>query len=373
MKSKNRAKRGFTLVEVMVVCFLTAGLVALVGYMVIAGLRAQEFECSVRHAQTAIRPAMDRMVDDMRVASNVTSATQKSPFGLLGQISTSPSGVVIPSSYADDNDEKTTLYGVRTIDVGSKTGGKDTSRKVSFSVDNTIFTRLSDETGHKGQTTLSASSSIDNFVYVRWEVPYEAPYEVTRKVYNTNGGQCWNLSNETFTDERNQQIYAPAWRFRLSGLTDSMLADREPAGATLQEGQYTVASLLPEVAGGSRTAKPTYGKSGSFVTTNATMHFVVSHPAYRGHGGGGSTIATTDSIEPIYYTSYDRSLFRIDFYALVHKDGDTELKDWNVDQNVNSSMIARKFLTGEYPSGSFGKSPVTQLEISTQVRVQNRE
>lgn len=386
MRNIKHFKRGFTLVELMVVCFLLALVIGVAGYMVMSGIKAQIFERSVRNAQTTIRLAMDRMADDMRLATNVTSATNHASnnFNFTGGVSTCPSGVIVPSSYGGSERGTDTLTGMRADDQTS-----NRNQAVNFSVDRTVFTRLRDSSEHLGTTSLSSASSIDNFVYVVWEVPYATPFEVTRKVYRTEGNIGWDGSQmHTFSDERGLNVWAPLWSFSLDKMTSqrggSLLLNINLDDTTESDnrGDFTVASLISEDMRKSfknDAIRATHseggaGRGGDFIATNATMHFVVSHAAYRGHSGGGGSFNLGDSVEPVYYTKFDRHLYRIDFYALVHKDGDGVYNDVGRNQNTSDSMIAYRFLQGQYKSGDLNRQvPVTQLEISTQVRVSNRD
>lgn len=379
-KLRRGCKRGFTLVELMVACFLLGGLVAVAGYMIYSGLQAQVFERSVRNAQTVIRTTMDRMADDMRLASNVTSSTTYAgySFNFGGRVYTSPSGVLVPSSYGEGLQGDETFIATRTADEGK---GDKQSQKVSFTVDRTAFTRLRDDQEHYKSATLSSAASIDNFVYVIWEVPAERPFEITRKVYRTEGNIGWDKSalRDDFEDERGLTVEAPWWTFSIDNMTTQRGGSLAYGGGNgvLNAEDFIAGSLLPEevaknVEAGKVEGKESRGRGGDFVATNATMHFVVSHPAYRGHSSGGGSFNLGDSIEPVYYTAFDRGLFRIDFYALVHKDGDRSGYPDLDNQRSRNSLIAQKFLTGKYPD-SLTKARVTQLEISTQVRVQNRD
>ena len=148
MMSRSR-KRGFTILELLVAATLFISLTAMAAYWIVSGLRAQEFDKSVRDAQTVCRDVLTRLTAEMRTA---TTLPVVSVVG-TGQM---PSGVLYPDP-----------YGTVTSSFGGIYTLGSTEADGHFADNRVIFARPA--------TTTAGGyfdpSDLNSYVYVEWMIP----------------------------------------------------------------------------------------------------------------------------------------------------------------------------------------------------------
>ena len=141
-------RRGFTLPELLITSALFITLAAMASYGVLLGLRAQEFDRSVRESQLVARDVLNRLVDEMRTATAL-------PVVGLGTNQV-PSGVLHPDSYGAGSPFTGTLYASGTTASGSY-----------FVKNRVIFSRP----GTESAGTSFNPSNLSDYVYVEWLIP----------------------------------------------------------------------------------------------------------------------------------------------------------------------------------------------------------
>ena len=312
----NKRSFGFTLIELL---FASALLVTFLGgcaYMVMSAIHSQEFERSVRNAQDVTRNSMNRMADELRTACVVPSAGTSS-LGFVGSSNT-PSGVLFPDSYAKS----------LTSDFGTayeQNKGTYDGKAVCRSHNRLIFTRA-----NSSSSTFDASD-ISKYVYVDWVIPQSHPDRVWRRVLKIGGvGKCGHSASMKKVNGKS----SPVWSIVPSYFDLNSTANLVNFGsASASEKDWLVGCINPDMDNQKRD------KGGSLVTNRSTIEFYVSHPAYRKPGSAAG--ASTVEYESMYYTSYDRQAFTIEFKTVVFN---------------------------PYKKGEQGK---TKIDLSTQVRLQS--
>ncbi|MCR4783647.1 MAG: hypothetical protein K6A35_03910 [bacterium] len=225
-------------------------------------MRAQELDRSVRAAQEITRTALDRLVDEMRLACPVST-------GSSGDVT--PSGVLYPDSYKSSTSVSTHA---------------SSSNKV-------VFTRMKSQ----GDAGING-----NYVFVTWYVPStnDAIYRVVSN-YDSTGSA---LTKTDITDRI-------AGNFYKYSINPSNFPPAAPAGTTRSESDIMVASFSPD-----RGVK---GKNGPFSRFSAKTQFTVSHS--KAPTRTNSTAISGDYADPVYYTYYDRNSFNVKFTTTVEKKG----------------------------------------------------
>ena len=261
MMSKRRFT-GFTLIETIIACGLLSGLVVALVLIVSKSIRAQELDRSVRAAQEITRTALDRLVDEMRLACPVST-------GSFGDVT--PSGVLYPDSYKSST----------------------TVSKHASSSDKVVFTRMKSQ----GDAGING-----NYVFVTWYVPStkDAIYRVVSD-YDATGSVL----------EKSDIKNRVAGNFYKYSINPNSFPPSAPAGTTRDESDIMVASFSPD-----RGAK---GKNGPFNRFSARTSFTVSHK--KAPTRTNSTAIDSQYVDPVYYTYYDRNSFNIKFTTTVEKEG----------------------------------------------------
>lgn len=307
MNVKLRRNQGFTLFETLVAAGLLSVLLVILVSLIISTMRAQEFERSVRTAAASTRDAMNRMADELRLASILPSAG--SSLGFVGA-SNVPSGVVLPDSYDSSI-------------VMDKNVKKTTGDKGECYLDNRlIFVRPkmgASMSGKDGASYAFDPSDVRDYVYVEWMVPDATPDRVWRRVYNINNGtKCGHKAVEkTLPIDSARSMTAVIWMFNSTYFSDaSNRVKSQGASSGNDESDWLVMSLNPgNTSSDSFKDKKISDTSsgGAFTRNKATVTFRVSHPIYKNP-------SNNTNIEPLYYTTYNRNLFKIKFSTRVYKD-----------------------------------------------------
>ncbi|MGM9992571.1 MAG: type II secretion system protein J [Candidatus Bruticola sp.] len=304
-RAKFKAKSGFTLIEVLVGAALLSMMIGFIAYMIISSLRAQEFERSVRNATAATREALDRMASELRLATPLPAISSGSSLSFVGT-NTLPSGVLLPDSY-NVSYNACSGFNVKNSVVEGDTGGQ----VMSWVKNRLIFTRPKLEAN--GMTTSSTynydSSKIDSYCYVEWMVPDATPDRLYRRVYPISnlkfGHRPVTRTGITIDGTASRTVSGVIWTLDKSffGNTANIFSS---SGTSGNEADWLVVTLNED-------SKVTNNndKQVAFTRGNSTMSFIVSHPKSTNSSGG--------TVDPLYYTTYNRNLFNIKFTTLVAK------------------------------------------------------
>lgn len=249
---------GFTLIETIIACGLLSGLVVALVLIVSKSIRAQELDRSVRAAQEITRTALDRLVDEMRLACPVSAGTS-------GDVT--PSGVLYPDSY--------------------KSSASDAH---ASSTNKVVFTRM------KSQGDVGVNG---NYVFVTWYVP--SSHDAVYRVVSNYDSTVSSFSKEAVTGR-------VAGNFYKYSIDPSIF----PPSGTRSESDIMVASFSP--------SRGTGGKSGPFNRYCATTSFTVSHDKAPVRTASDA-LSKMDYVDPVYYTYYDRNSFNVKFTTTVNKAG----------------------------------------------------
>lgn len=314
--SRLKKRSGFTLIEVLLGAGLLAAMVAFIAYLLISSLRAQEFERSVRTATTATREAMNRMADELRlaVALPAVGATEISFMGA----NTLPSGVLLPDS-----------YGTKVGEVYSGSGEgysvtKTTGTNGICSIDNhLIFTRPRTEAGMSNADAAGYQfnpTQLSNYVYVEWIVPRATPDRLWRRVYTITDGAVGDSRGHSARTQTGidiglgRRVDGVIWVLNTNFFTSTRAFNPSGAGSN-DESNWLVCALNSDTTSSNfsdgKLKDDSKGRGEAFVRSKATMKFTVSHPMIiNSHGG---------NVDPLYYTTYNRNLFRVSFETTVYK------------------------------------------------------
>lgn len=311
-----KKRSGFTLIEVLVGAGLLAAMVAFIAYLLISSLRAQEFERSVRTATTATREAMNRMADELRLAAALP-AVGATGVSFMGA-NTLPSGVLLPDSYGTN---------VGSVYSGSGEGysvTKTTGTNGICSIDNhLIFTRPRTEAGMSNANAAGYQfnpTQLSHYVYVEWIVPRATPDRLWRRIYVITDGATGNDIGHYAETRRGidiglgRQVDGVVWGLNANFFTPEKAFRPSGAGSN-DESNWLVCALNSGTTSsnfsGGELRDSSKGRGEAFVRSKAAMRFTVSHPIIVSSNGG--------SIDPLYYTTYNRNLFRILFETTVYK------------------------------------------------------
>ncbi|MGM9997898.1 MAG: type II secretion system protein J [Candidatus Bruticola sp.] len=302
---KPKLKSGFTLIEVLVGAGLFAIMVGLIAYMIIASLRAQEFERSVRNATTATREAMDRMADELRLATPLPAVASTAGLTFVGT-NTLPSGVLLPDSY-NSSYNACSGFNVQNSAVEGDTGGQ----VMSWVKNRLIFTRPKLEAN--GMTTSTSynydSSQIDSYCYVEWMVPDATPDRLYRRVYPISslkyGHKPVTRTGIVIDGTANRVVSGVIWTLDKSFFSNTANIFSS-SGTKGNESDWLVVTLNEDSSKTDSTKKDV-----AFSRGNSTMSFIVAHPKSTNSSGG--------TVDPLYYTSFNRHLFNIRFTTKVSK------------------------------------------------------
>ncbi len=313
--SKLKKMSGFTLIEVLVGAGLLAVLVAFISYLLISSLRAQEFERSVRTATVATREAMNRMADELRLATALP-AVGATGVSFMGA-NTLPSGVLLPDSYG------TKLGSVYSSSDSGYSVSKTTGTNGKCSISNhLIFTRpmlgISMSNAAQSSSYQFNPSQLSNYVYVEWIVPESTPDRLWRRVYTIQDGATGNNIGHRARTQKSINIGlgrivdGVVWVLNTGYFTTSHVFC--PQGSRQNdESNWVVCALNSDTNSSdfSNGELKNESRGEAFVRSKATMKFTVSHPIIvNSHGG---------DVDPLYYTTYNRNLFNIAFETTVHK------------------------------------------------------
>ena len=315
-----KKRSGFTLIEVLVGAGLLAAMVAFIAYLLISSLRAQEFERSVRTATTATREAMNRMADELRLAVALPAVgtlpdknNSADAVGFMGA-NTLPSGVLLPDSYGTN---------VGSVYSGSGEYSVEKSRETCRSVNRLIFTRPRTEAGMSNANARSYQfnpTQLSNYVYVEWIVPRATPDRLWRRVYTITDGAVGDYRGHSARTQTGidiglgRRVIGVIWVLNTNFFTSRRAFNPSGAGSN-DESNWLVCALNSGTTSsnfsGGELKDDSKGRGEAFVRSKATMKFTVSHPIIvNSHGG---------NVDPLYYTTYNRNLFRILFETTVYK------------------------------------------------------
>lgn len=318
-----KKRSGFTLIEVLVGAGLLAAMVAFIAYLLISSLRAQEFERSVRTATTATREAMNRMADELRLAVALPAVgtlpddnNSKYAVGFMGA-NTLPSGVLLPDSYGTNVGSVYSGSGEYPVTKTPGTNG------ICSSDDRLIFTRPRTEAGMSNANARSYQfnpTQLSNYVYVEWIVPRATPDRLWRRVYTiTDGAVGDNRGHSARTQDGiniglGRKVSGVIWVLNTNFFTSRRAFNPSGVGSN-DESNWLVCALNSGTTSsnfsGGKLKDDSKGRGEAFVRSKATMKFTVSHPIIvNSHGG---------NVDPLYYTTYNRNLFRILFETTVYK------------------------------------------------------
>lgn len=322
--TEHKRLSGFTLIEVLLGAGLLAVMVAFIAYLLISSLRAQEFERSVRTATTATREAMNRMADELRLAVALPAVgtlpddnNSKDAVGFMGA-NTLPSGVLLPDSYGTN---------VGKVYSGSGEGysvTKTTGTNGICSIDNhLIFTRPRTEAGMSNANAAGYQfnpTQLSHYVYVEWIVPRATPDRLWRRVYTITDGAVGDSRGHSARTQTGiniglgRRVSGVIWVLNTNFFTSTRAFNPSGAGSN-DESNWLVCALNSDTSSsdfsGGKLRDSSKGRGEAFVRSKAAMRFTVSHPIIVSSNGG--------SIDPLYYTTYNRNLFRILFETTVYK------------------------------------------------------
>ena len=245
---------GFTIVETLMAAGLLSTVVAVLAFVIHRSIVTQEFERATRTAQQLTRTALDRMVDEMRLACPVSTYYN-------GDVT--PSGIIYPDSYKSQ-------------------GGS----AHSSATNKLVFIRP------KASRDSSDLGDMGSFVVVTWSVP--STKDVVHRFVSSYAPGV--LSNKAVT-------YSAS-----GGSGNSAFYYVDPNSlipGTIDENQAVVVSF---------TGHDGRTKTGAFNRAKAQTTFTVSHKVADKVAG---YTPSADYNDPIYYTYYDRKVFKVTFTTKV--------------------------------------------------------